>query len=376
MLTKLFLEELYNYTMSPNSKSETLLDLGARCRWNAVLSRAETHPEELELRSNCDGGMTIFHFVFANMAPIQVLRDLLARDERRASQGHARAVLIPDYNGVTPLMMACSLGPQARLPKYLPFMLYIADSAPESIPITDNDGWTALHYVCHESCTNLYYAVPLVYAFLRRSRAENRRLIFQSDASGMITPISLVCDTNGLSDGICSQQTLDKRSVGRCVRFVTLMLDKVISPDMALWSDVSRLLSFSEIPCAFVDIMLSGEKEDNVLLTNDRGDNALHVTVSKPWKQGVVKRVVQACPAAASIRNLQGLLPLQMAIATRNQHWDEDFCALVTANPESLEQAFELDDWIYAYVLERISNHHDGVFRLLKSKPSLVHRRI
>ena len=70
--------------MSSCSDNETLLDLVIRGRWSALCGRAETHPQELSCVGDHDG-MTVFHWVCVNDAPVRTLRFLLRQDEMRAS---------------------------------------------------------------------------------------------------------------------------------------------------------------------------------------------------------------------------------------------------------------------------------------------------
>jgi hypothetical protein len=86
---------------------------------------------------------------------------------------------------------------------------------------------------------------------------------------------------------------------------------------------------------------------------------------------GLVKRVVEACPIAATKRYHRGLLPIQMALGTSNQGWNEDFQALLDANPLSLMEAFELDDAIYSHLLARITLPNT-IYEIVRSKPTVV----
>lgn len=355
--------------MSSCSDNETLLDLVVRGRWSALVSRADTHAEELAAVGEEDG-MTVFQWACVNDAPPQTLKALLVRDKHHASRGNPRAVLIADVNGTTPLMSACVRGSFEHVS-------LLIESAPEAIPMVDNDGWTALHYLCHYSRAHYIFGERVLPLLLSQSQAKNRQVAFQKDSRpGNNTPISLTCDTFGITqDSLREESFRGERDPVFCFRFVARLLDLVLPPERRSWPLMSRLLSFSEIPLVFVDLVLLLRAGDSVLQVNDDGDTALHIAASKPWKTGLVKRVVKACPRAASVRNRRGLLPLQLALTTLNRHWNEDILALVDAYPASLE-ALELDDGVYPYILDRISCAPDTVYRLIRSKPTLVRTRI
>lgn len=115
--------------------TSSCLDLVVRCRWSALASRAANFPDELE--DGDEDGLTVFHWVCANEAPPRTLRVLLLQDELRSSRGHARAFLISDVHGVTPLMTACARGSSSN-----DLVQLLVESAPEALPLVDNDGWT------------------------------------------------------------------------------------------------------------------------------------------------------------------------------------------------------------------------------------------
>jgi len=358
--------------MSSCSNNETLLDLVVRGRWSALVSRAETHPEELAEIGDEDG-MTVFHWMCANDAPPRTLRALLLRDELRALRGHDRAVLIPDLNGITPLMSACARGSSKEHVKLL------VESAPESIPLVDNDGWTALHFLCHNVRIKRVFGEQVLPILFSRTEAENRELAFLRDIAGNNTPLSLACDAFGVTEALLRERHPTRTSVGHdpvfCLAFVNSFLDLLHPPEHKSWPFMTRLLGFPGIPMVFVDVALLFHCGAKLLEVNDDGDSPLHVVVSRSWETGLVKRVVDACPCAASLRNRRGLLPLQVALTTSNQHWNEDFSALVEAYPASLE-VVELNDSIYPHILERMNRQPASVFGILKSKPTLVQRRI
>lgn len=351
--------------MTSSSYTETLLDLAVRGRWSALAERAETHPDELA-RVGEDG--TVFHVSCANDAPSRVLQALLFQDKMRTLRGYSRAVLIPDNNGITPLMIACQ---RAWSKEHVELLV---KSAPELIPLTDSDGWNALHYTCHNS-RHLAFGAIILSFLLSRVQAQNRELALQSDASGENTPLSLACETVPPGDSILDAQRGHNPELP--LFFVRKMIHLILPQDMQSWPYVSKILSIPEIPLAFVETMLLTQPESSLLKMDNDGNTPLHFAVSRPWETGLVKLIVKACPSAATVRNSDGLLPLQLALATSNQHWDEDFYALVDANPASLE-ALELDDAIYPYVLARINNNTgaDAVFRMLQSKPTLVRARV
>ena len=358
--------------MSSCSDNETLLYLVVRCRWSALASRAETHPDELEAVGDEDG-MTVFHWACANDAPPRTLRALLLQDELRASQGHARAVLIPDFHGITPLMSAC-----VRESSSEEIVKLLIESAPELIPLVDHDGWTALHFLCHNVRSSYAFAKSVLPLLLSRTAAENHELAFCRDTAGSCSPLSLVCDSFGVTQASLHTRDPGFTNVERdpvfCLLFVTCFLDLLHPPERRSWPLLCRLFSFSEIPLVFVDMVLLF-RSHNLLEVNDDGDSPLHVAVSKPWEAGMLKRLVKERPASAALRNQRGMLPLQLALVTSNQHWNEDFLALLDANPASVE-ALEIDDAIYPYLLERIEKRPNALFGLLKSKPSLVRRTL
>lgn len=351
---------------SYSNNDETLLDLVVRGRWAALLSRAETHPDELASIGE-DDGMTVFHWACVNDTPPKTLRALLRLDKIHALRGHKRAVLISDLNGITPLMSACS----CRLS--LEHVRDIIDSAPECIPMTDNDGWTALHFLCHNARNKHPFGVDALPLLLSRSRIENRKLAFLPARNN--TPLSLACDSYGVTEGytrdIYPTRMNTERDPVMCLQFVMCLIQPLLANDQKHWPFMSRLFSFTEIPEVVVKMALLLHSGDELLQVNTDGDIPLHVLVSKPWQAGIVKRVVEACPRAASLRNGRGLLPLQLALSTSNEHWNQDISSLVTAHPPSVE-ALELDDYIYSYLLRRLNNRLDTIFDIIRSKPALV----
>lgn len=356
--------------MSSCSDNETLLDLVIRGRWSALCVRAETHPHELS-RVGDDDGMTVFHWVCVNDAPVRTLRFLLIQDEIQASDGSVRAVLIRDRNGVTPLMDACVSGMSTEHVKLL------IDSAPESIFVMDNDGWTALHYLCHNARNKYSFAMCVLPLLLSQSAFANNDLAFRQDNSGDNTPLSLACDAFGVTQESLQDRHQDKIHTACdpffCLQFVTRLLDLVVPPERKSWPPLSRVFSFNQVPLIFIDMAILSSPKDVLLEVNDDLDTPLHIAVSQPWRSGLVKRVVEACPRTASLRNRRGLLPLQIALMTTNENWNQDVYALVDACPASLE-ALELDDSLYSYLLARI-RRHETMFSIIKSRPTLVQRR-
>ena len=227
--------------------------------------------------------------------------------------------------------------------------------------------------------TNIHLQVSVVPLLLSQGATENEDLAFRHDNSGgNTTPLSLACDAFGVTEVSLQERLHDKANTECdpffCLQFVTRLLDLLLPLERKSWPLMSRVLSFNQVPLIFIDMAILVSSKDILLEVNDDLDTPLHIAVSKPWRSGLVKRVVDACPRTASLRNRHGLLPLQIALMTTNENWNQDVCALVDAYPASLE-ALELDDSLYSYLLAR-SRRHETRFGIIKSRPTLARGRI
>lgn len=213
---------------------------------------------------------------------------------------------------------------------------------------------------------------------LSRTFNENYELAFRKETTGNWCPLSLACNAFGLTETSIQGSILHRTTIhcdsGFCFLLGTCFLDLLCRPERKSWPLLCRLFRLSEIPLVFVENVLLF-CSNTVLQVNEDGNSPLHVAVSKPWETGMIRRIVEARHSAACLRKHQGRLPLQLALVTFNQHWNEDYLALVDPNPASVE-ALELDDAIYPYLMERIAARPNALLGLLKSKPTLVGRRL
>lgn len=74
-------------------------------------------------------------------------------------------------------------------------------------------------------------------------------------------------------------------------------------------------------------------------------------------------------PQTLLIRNLAGKTPLQIAKES-GRSWNTGICALLTANPESLE-SFHLQLALYPSILAKVPRDTNFIFRVLCNKPAI-----
>jgi hypothetical protein len=108
--------------------------------------------------------------------------------------------------------------------------------------------------------------------------------------------------------------------------------------------------------------------EDQLLTPDENGQLPLH-KVARDGSPAFMD-VLAGNTSAASVRNEQGMLPLEIAV--RNQHlccWSGGLGQLVEANPSALNE-LNLDDRLYPKVWSQLSTP-DALFRAIRSRPEL-----
>jgi ankyrin repeat protein len=188
-----------------DSEELDILDLALRLRWSSVAARAEESLEEIA--SIDQDGLNVLHWACCNHPSLEIFESIL-QVRRGDSHSHSsesdhqgpcqnkttsNAVHIAscekDSNGMTPLLCACAC--QAPVP----MIAALVNACTESLVITDNDGWTALHYVCCRAKTR-DNAVQLAHAkaeiILATSTSPSASLALTRDVFGR-TPLSILC---------------------------------------------------------------------------------------------------------------------------------------------------------------------------------------
>lgn len=108
--------------------------------------------------------------------------------------------------------------------------------------------------------------------------------------------------------------------------------------------------------------------------STDRGAVPLHVAADR-GDTALLLDLVQACPAAATVRTVRGEFPL--STATRRQPswgWEDGIGALVHANPAALEE-LHLPDTLYPRIWSRLSSSRESLFCAIRSFPRLIDRQ-
>jgi hypothetical protein len=105
--------------------------------------------------------------------------------------------------------------------------------------------------------------------------------------------------------------------------------------------------------------------EDQLLTPDENGQLPLH-KVARDGSSAFMY-VLAGNTSAASVRNEQGMLPLEIAV--RNQNCSYGLGQLVEANPSALDE-LNLDDRLYPKVWSQLSTS-DALFRAIRSRPDL-----
>mmetsp|Transcript_5768 Transcript_5768/g.8491 ORF Transcript_5768/g.8491 Transcript_5768/m.8491 type:complete len:449 (-) Transcript_5768:317-1663(-) len=109
--------------------------------WNIANGRLQSHPQEAffqDLR-----GRTPLHLALLKRAPLEIVTALLA--------ANAKAVTLPDVDGRIPLHYSCIYGASVEVVN----AIIGANNDVSAISHADNDGWNALHFVCHSNSTSI-----------------------------------------------------------------------------------------------------------------------------------------------------------------------------------------------------------------------------
>ena len=333
----------------------TVLELALRLRWNSVVARATSCPEEISVQD--EDGLTVLHWACCNPPPIHIFEALLLHiDQVR------QAACTKDMNSMTPLHCACAC--QAPVP----VISLLIEACPDCVEICDEDGWTPLHFLT-VSVRKEEGVLRYIHALAQALLADHPILASAQDSSGR-TVLEILC--------VMYQVELHRFYLNGDLKMndplklfwdvVCLLVDSR-SPPNPTSTMMHRLVSFPQCPVEL--LMCTCRRNPELLLRQDGdGNTPLHLAVN--LKAHALERfLVRATePVSSKLRNQQGELPFDVAIRV-HKSWTPTHLLLLEANPNALE-TLNIDDVLYPRILVR--TNECTVFQILRARPNLVSR--
>lgn len=97
------------------------------------------------------------------------------------------------------------------------------------------------------------------------------------------------------------------------------------------------------------------------------GNVPLHIA-AKRGNTGLLLDLLEACPAAAAVRNSMGSLPLQTLLCqSQSQQWNYGIGALIEAYPQALEE-LHMPDGVYPLIWRKLSSK-ESLFQAVRACP-------
>lgn len=396
-----------------------LLDLASRQRWSSLAARAVSHPEEIRISD--PSGLTPLHWCCFNRPPLSVIRAMLHNAPNNEINDEDHNLLPPlvclaDVHGTTPLHAACSSHASPEVIQAL------VDSHPPSILIQDEMGWTALHYLTGTAFASLSFSE----AEGRDAIASVRMLIEREtqcvecvDREGQ-TPIALLCEVMGshhdpgwqfIRRRVRSNVQNDNGAGHASAAIGNLSLEQEDAAEDTFWSLANLLvramyhtwcslhsISHQElqmptnlhqmcvlfVPGDLIRYTLARHPEQ-ARISRDVGklkrQLPLHLALRfTKHNSSTIWNILSANREAAKIRDGDGMLPLQLALKAQRR-WGNGTGDVLIAYPEALEAMRGLNCSTYPFIMQRAMRNSvkaqqvQAVFRILRSRPDLVHQQ-
>ena len=109
-----------------------------------------------------------------------------------------------------------------------------------------------------------------------------------------------------------------------------------------------------------------------LLIPDENGQLPLHIAAGRTDAVNV-KDILRACPEATIVRDHEGRLPIELAVAS-GWSWKDGIGQLLSANPTSLE-TLNVDERLYPWIWTNLSRKPHGstsaLFESLRARPSI-----
>jgi ankyrin repeat protein len=332
-----------------------LIELALRLRWSTAAARASRNPKEIEQQD--DDGLTVLHWACCNHPPLRFLRELRVQEDF-----FSRAASIRDMNGMTPLLCACACQASTEI------ILLLIEACPESALLTDNEGWTALHYL---ACSSQTMEGTLEHVkFLSKKLLSLYPTLASARDSRQLTPLQALCDTY--------QRELKRfyYSTNPVLEGEILVLWDIIHTLVHSSADSSasmlhRLVSLPQCPIELV-MVASRINPVQLIQQDSNGDTPLHLTVAS-GSHFLSIFLLQKDPTAAGLRNDKGETPLCVARRTLGS-WATIHGLLLHAHASAIE-LIDLHDALYPTILGRTTDCVTTTFEIVRANPARLTRQ-
>lgn len=111
---------------------------------------------------------------------------------------------------------------------------------------------------------------------------------------------------------------------------------------------------------------------EQLLIPNENGQLPLHIAASRSDAANV-KAILGACPEASTVRDHEGRLPVELAVAS-GLSWKDGIGQLLASNPTSLE-SLNVDERLYSWIWSNLAREPHGstsaLFESVRARPSI-----
>jgi len=338
-----------------------LFVLAQRGKWDALILRTLTHPQEVFWVNQY--GNTALHLACSKKPPLEAVVALLREFKQ--------AAMMQTTTGMTPLHYACFCGASSQVIKLL------IETCTKSVSIRDKYGRTPLHCACCGQNTSFQIFNQLL--------ETNPSFCCSSDSSGR-TPLSLILDD--YADAIEEQFKSNKvsqeqlKQLDQLWQCVTLFLKTAHYgsvgniPDEDKFLLIHTCVNVSSCPQRFFFLAVNLCPEQLIEIDPD-GNLPLHVAASRPDFNSqsccaVIEILLQKYPFAACVRSSNGSLPLQLAVKSCTNWLGDSFVKILEAHPEAIA-TLDIDFKYFPQILALAGSfcNLEVMFLILQSRPDL-----